>query len=194
MNADDLIAFEARVAEAFNDKKILAPVHLSGNNEEFLIQIFKNVRRHDWIFSTYRSHYHALLHGIPPDDLMKEILAGHSMNLCFPDYRFYTSAIVGGMLPIAVGAALGLRRNGNQGKVWCFVGDMAASTGQFHEAVKYAKGFDLPIHFIVEDNALSCDSPTRDCWSDKDLYVRRVASYEYERKWPHTNTGKWLTF
>lgn len=192
MNARDLIAFEAEVAEAFNDKRILAPVHLSGGNEDFLIEIFKDVHPGDWVFSTYRNHYHALLHGIPREQVMAQIINGHSMNLCFPEHLFYTSAIVGGILSIAVGAALAERRSGGTRKVWCFVGDMAASTGQFHEAVKYSEGFDLSIRFVVEDNSLSCDSPTDLCWGN--TVEARARRYTYKRVWPHTNTGKWLTF
>ena len=46
--------------------KIKAPIHLSGNNENELIKIFKKVnKKNDWVLSTWRNHYHALLKGIP---------------------------------------------------------------------------------------------------------------------------------
>ena len=192
---DDLIAFEKEVARRFENGEIRAPVHLSGGNEKEIISIFKEIDDADWIFCTYRSHYAALLHGIPRDWLMAQILAGKSMILSHPGYRFLTSAIVGGMLPIAVGVAAALQRCGEAQQVWVFVGDMAATTGAFHEAVQYADGQDLPIHFIVEDNGFSTDTPTDLAWGQAiRLDSPRVRRYVYTRVWPHVNSGKFVNF
>jgi len=183
VTADDLRAFEIEVGQAFKERKIRGPIHLSGGNEDQLIDVFSRIDRKDWVFSTYRSHYHALLHGIPRDKVMAEIMAGRSMNLCFPEYRFYSSAIVGGMLPIAVGVATMGKR------VWCFVGDMAASIGIFHDATQYAGG--LPITFVVEDNGLSCDTPTEKTWSGTKADIYR---YAYRREYPHVGIGEFVQF
>ena len=148
MTAADLRAFEREVADAFEAKKITGPIHLSEGNEAQLIDIFREIPRDAWVFSTWRSHYHALLHGVPRELVMAEILAGRSMMLHFPEYRFFTSAIVGGILPIACGVAAA------GGQVWCFVGDMTASIGAFQDAQWYAVGHDLPITFVIEDNGL----------------------------------------
>jgi len=107
---ESLIAFEERVKQAFLAKQIRSPVHLSGGNEAQLLELFGDVRPTDWVFSTWRSHYHALLHGIPEEWLFNEILAGRSMYLMNREHRFMSSAIVGGMLPIACGVALGIKR------------------------------------------------------------------------------------
>lgn len=194
LTAEDLNGFEQKVAEAFNAGKIRAPVHLSGGNEEKLIELFRLfISPADWVFCTYRNHYHALLHGVPRERVMEEILAGRSQNLSFPEHRFFTSAMVAGILPIAVGVALALKRNDiHEANVWCFVGDMAATTGTFSEARNYAGGYDLPINFVVEDNGMSCDSPTKACWGDG--LPKPYTRYVYERHWPHINTGKWITF
>ena len=192
MTADDLIAFEREVLIAFESKKILGPVHLSGGNEKELIEIFKDIDAQDWVFSTYRNHYHALLHGIPRKRVMAEIMASRSMNLTFPEHRFFTSAIVGGCLPIAAGVAAALKRREEQRKVWCFVGDMAASVGAFYEACHYCGGHDLPITFIIEDNGLSCDSPTKECWGTGHGF--KLMRYRYERQHPHVGTGKYVSF
>ena len=189
MNASDLIAFEAEVAQAFKEKKIKGPIHLSGGNEKDIIDIFRSVKPTDWVFSTYRNHYHALLHGIPREKVMAEIMAGRSMNLTFPEHRFFTSAIVGGTLPIAVGVAWTRKQD-----VWCFVGDMCARSGAFHEAWQYAVGFDLPITFVIENNDMSCDSPTEACWGK--LGTRgstdKMYGYSYRRTYPHSGTGDYV--
>ena len=194
----DLIAFEKEVARRFENREIRAPVHLSGGNEDQIISIFKDIGEADWVFCTYRSHYAALLHGIPPDWIMGQIIAGKSMLLSNPDYRFLSSAIVGGMVPMAVGTAEAIQRQGSSERVWVFVGDMAATTGIFHEAVHYADGHNLPIQFVVEDNGLSTDSPTQACWG-RPLgnllpMSSRIRRYTYTRVWPHVNSGKWVDF
>lgn len=192
MTADDLLAFEAEVARRFEAGEIHAPVHLSGGNEERLIQVFESVGPDDWVFCSYRNHWHALLKGVPREAVMSAILAGRSMTMCFPEHRFFSSAIVTGHVPIAVGVACGLKRSDSDARVWCFVGDMAAETGIFHEAVKYAEGHGLPIQFVIEDNGLSAHSPTAACWGRGDGNC--VESYRYELPWPHVNTGKWVNF
>jgi len=195
MRREDLIAFEKKVEDAFNSGVIHAPVHLSGGNEEQLIGIFKGINYADYVFSTHRSHYHALLHGVPEDELMKEILAGHSMNLQFPHHRFYTSAIVGGILPIALGMAMGIKLHGLFIKVYCFVGDMAATTGIFHECKQYAIGHDLPIIFVVEDNDMSTDTPTEEAWGKTaTINTKKVIHYHHKRVFPHVGTGKKVSF
>ena len=105
----DLIDFENKIASNFNKAKIKAPIHLHSNNEDQLIKIFKKINKKDWIFCSWRSHYHCLLKGVPKDKLEKEILLGKSISLCFPEHNIYSSAIVGGILPIAVGMALSFK-------------------------------------------------------------------------------------
>ena len=195
MTAEELIAFEKEIADEFSNKRVRGPIHLSGGNEEALIGIFREIAGGDWVFSTYRSHYHALLHGLPREWIMDRILQGHSMNLMNAEHHFFTSAIVGGALPIAVGVAAALKRKGEKRKVFCFIGDMAASTGAFHEAWKYASGHDLPITFVVENNGMSCDTPTEDTW--KYPLVRtadKVIYYDYKRTYPHSGIDKWVQF
>ena len=194
--AEELIAFEERVKKAFLAAQIRAPIHLSGGNEEEVIWSFRDVKPDDWVFSTYRSHYHALLKGIPEDWLMQEIMAGRSMHINSREYRFFTSAIVGGVLPIALGTAMGIQRLrlGHKSKVWVFVGDMAAESGTFHEVVKYARLNRLPIFFTVEDNLLSVNSPTQTVWGNSRLAPEPVVRYGYVRTQHHVGAGQWVTF
>lgn len=190
MTADELIAFEAEVKELFERGAILGPVHLSNGNEKELIEIFADVRPQDWVFSTWRNHYHALLKGIPRDVVLKQIVHGHSMHLSSVEHRFMSSSIVGGMLPIAVGVA-----HSNVAHVWCFLGDMAASCGMYRDCLQYARGHDLPITFVIEDNGFSTGTPTQETWGG---YVEptdgwKVRRYKYTSKYPHIGAGKRVT-
>ena len=64
-----LRTFEQVLAEEFEAGLINCPLHLSGGNEEQLLNIFSGIKRTDWVLSTHRNHYHALLHGIPEKEL-----------------------------------------------------------------------------------------------------------------------------
>src|ERR1700722_16852407 len=161
-----LIKFEEEIADIFTAGKIRAPVHLSDGNEDALIEIFKKIKSDDWVFSTHRSHYHALLHGIDPGWLRDEIVRGNSISICNPKHYFYSSGIVNGSTPIALGVAMRFKRKRALQRVWVFVGDMAAEGGIFHESVKYAERNDLPITFIVEDNGISTHTATQKAWSE----------------------------
>ena len=138
MKVNDLIKFEDDIARTFNDGKIRAPIHLSSNNEKFLLKFFKRVKKNDWVFCSWRSHYQCLLKGVPPKELKKEIMDGKSISLCFSKYKIYSSAIVGGILPISLGVALSLKRKKSKSKVYCFIGDMTSETGIAHETIKYS--------------------------------------------------------
>ena len=194
MNKQDLIDFEKRVKKVYEAGEIKAPIHLSGNNEDQLIKIFKNIDKDDWVFSTWRNHYHALLHGFDPEELFNLIKEGSSMGINSVERKFYSSSIVGGILPIALGVAQSIKLKKQTNKVWCFIGDMTFETGVFHECYKFSRNFQLPIEFVVEDNNMSTNSPTDKTWGKKSKIPDDVYYYEYERKYPHHGTGTWVLF
>ena len=199
MTRDELIAFEDDVAERFNAGRIRAPVHLYSGNEAQMIEVFKDVGRNDWVFCSWRSHYQCLLHGVPPDEVMAEIVAGRSISLCFAQHRIYSSAIVGGVLPIAVGTAMAIARSGEDARVHCFVGDMTAETGIAHESIKYSRNHGLPIRFIVEDNEKSVCTDTRAAWNQPTLSFdgvrdKYVHYYRYQTRYPHAGAGQRVQF
>ncbi len=199
MKKKNLIKFEEEIAELFNNKKIRAPIHLYSGNENFLISFFKKIKKKDWVFCSWRSHYQCLLKGVPKAELKKEILKGKSISLCFPKYNIYSSAIVGGNLPTAVGVALSLKRRGSKSKVYTFIGDMTSETGIAHECIKYSRNKKLPIHFIVEDNRKSVCTDTRLAWSQSKLTYENISDdyvtyYKYHLKYPHAGAGKRVQF
>lgn len=197
ISKEELIQFEEEIAQLFLDKQILSPIHLSKGNEEQLIEIFDRhqIDHNDWVFSTHRSHYHALLKGIPKEWLREEILKNRSIHIFNKEHKFFSSAIVGGVCPIAVGVAYSLTLHPPvASRVFCFIGDMAAETGIFHECWKYSNAFCLPLTFIVEDNGFSTNTPTKEVWRDYRLQHRIVDKYGYKRGYPHVGVGPWVTF
>ena len=199
MDKQKLIAFENKIADLFNKAKIKAPIHLYSNNEEQMIKIFKKIKKNDWVFCSWRSHYQCLLKGVSEKILTKEILAGKSISLCFPKHKIYSSAIVGGILPIATGVAFSNKIQKIKSKVFCFVGEMTAETGIMHECLKFSKNKKLPIHFIIEDNSKSVCTDTRKTWSMKKLSFegkkdKFITYYKYSLKYPHAGAGKRVQF
>ncbi len=199
INKTDLIEFENKIIKLFNNSKIKAPIHLHSGNEIRLIQIFRKIKKNDWVLSSWRSHYHCLLKGVPKKKLIRAILKGKSISLCFPEYKIYSSAVVGGSLPIAVGLALSLKRKGSKNKVYVFMGEMTSETGIAHECIKYSINKKLPIHFVIEDNEKSVCTDTRKSWSMKKLSYENkknkyITYYKYFLKYPHAGTGKRIQF
>ena len=201
----ELIQFEQEVAEHFNAGRIRAPVHLDGGSELELHEVFSAaIKPDDWKFVTWRSHYICLLAGVPREQLMADILAGKSITLNYPSHKIVSSAIVGGIIPIALGVALAIKRRGGTERVWCFLGDMAARTGAKWEAANYAMNWDLPLSFVCLDNNKSVCTDTRAVWGEdervKDAKMSvmpqngQTLMYRYALPWPHAGAGKRIQF
>jgi len=208
MVKEKLIEFESEIADLFNNKKIKSPIHLYYGNEDFMIEIFEKIdKENDWVCCTWRNHYQALLKGIPSNVLRDNIVNGKSMVMTLPEYKFICSSIVGGIPSIATGIAFANKLLGNGQHVWCWVGDMTAETGAFHEAYKYSLNHDLPITFIVEDNKKSVCSPTDKIWARSTPYYlqkkydggillqKNLIYYQYDNtKYPHAGAGTRVQF
>lgn len=240
---EELIQFEDDIVQMYREGKIKAPLHLSGGNESELIELFKEINPQDFIFTTYRSHYHALLKGMPRERLINWILDLKSIHVMDKEYKIFSSAIVGGTLSIALGYALSIKikndsnfieyecpnHNGDthyeckicgykgvnghkcnshfdKTQVWCFIGDMTASTGVFHDTLKYAMNFNLPITFVIENNGLSTDTKTHEAWGTTEesikerydilaqQYPKFIKHYKYTRTRPHYGIGSFVIF
>lgn len=191
---DTLIAFEHKIAAAFEAKEIRGPIHLCSDGQaEPLIEAFRSVRPDDWVFGTWRNHFHCLLKGVPEDELYAAILAGRSMFFCSARHRIVCSAIVGGILPVALGVAMGIKLAAGRERVHVFIGDMCARTGLYHEFYQYARGHSLPVRIVIEDNGVSTNADTEETWG-LSVNPPPVTRYEYTRNRPHTGTGRHVTF
>ena len=199
LTKNDLVNFEKKVADTFNDAKIKAPVHLYSNNEEQMINVFKDINKDDWVYCSWRSHYQCLLKGVPENELYEKICKGISISLCFPEYKIFSSGIVSGSAPIAVGTAMSIKLNKGKNRVHCFMGDMTSETGVAHECIKYSKNYNLPIRFIIEDNDVSVCTDTRKTWGTDLLTYENVDDpmivyYKYKNTYPHAGAGTRVQF
>lgn len=203
--ADTLIAFETRIRDHFAAGQLPCLIHLSGGNETQLLKIFSRIRPQDWVFSTHRNHYHALLKGILADHLEAEILAGRSMFIYSREHNFLTSSILAGTCCIAAGVAWTIAQLGDADDaadghphVYCFLGDGAEEEGHYYEAALFAEANDLPITFIIEDNERQVDTdkitrrghsmPRGAAWRPLDNFAC-VSRYYYTPTYPHGGAG-----
>lgn len=194
---ETLRAFEQEIADLFNAGRIPFPIHLHGGNEAQLFDVFRDVGPDDWVATNWRSHYHCLLKGVPPDELRTAIMDGHSITLNFPRYRIVSSAIVGGVLPIALGIAWEVKRRGGSERVHCFMGDMTAETGMFCECFKYAVRHELPVRWIIESNGKSVCTDSAAAWGGPLMDWSRnsaVTYFSYDPVYPHSGAGVRVEF
>jgi hypothetical protein len=186
--AEELISFEDEIGDLYLANKLPFLFHLSGGNEKELISIFEKIDENDYVISNHRNHYHALLHGIPPEAVKSRILNGQSMFIYDRRRNFFCSAIIGGTPAIAAGIAWALKRKGSKQKVWCFVGDGTEDNGHLYEAIRYVDGWNLPCTFIIENNDRSVEASNSERWgktADYEWDSPSVIKYKYEITYPH---------
>jgi TPP-dependent pyruvate/acetoin dehydrogenase alpha subunit len=163
-------AFERAVYGLSKAGLIAGTAHLYIGMEAIAVGSCSAMRDGDLVTSTHRGHGHAIACGLNLGRMMAEILGradgycrgkGGSMHITdISRGMLGADGIVGGGIPIAVGAALGLRLKGSSSVVFCFFGEGAANQGTFHEALNLAAVNHLPVLFICENNlwALSASS------------------------------------
>ncbi len=195
MTAQSLIEFESGIRELWEAGQLPSLVHLCGGNETQLLEIFSEIKEGDWIFSTHRTHYHALLAGIEPELLIKRIKEGDSMFVYSRKRRFLCSAVLAGCCGIAAGVAWAIKNDvldSTPYHVWCFIGDGGEEEGHFYEAAMFVEANDLPCTFIIEDNARSVDTPRevrRGAAKGLEHLFKCVRRYHYTPTYPHAGSG-----
>jgi len=207
LSKEELIDFELGLKELWEEGKIRCPLHLSGGNEDQLIEIFSHITKGDYVLSTHRNHYHALLHGVDQDYLRAEILRdpgglcksrSGSMCTCDNERRFYSTAIVGGSCALACGIGYSLKMKNSPLKVWAFIGDGAVDGGHFSSAYRYCVSNELPVTFVIEDNDRSTCTSVKERWGNNELEVldgqKNIIYYRYEPTYPHVGSGTYVQF
>ena len=147
-------------------KNIYVPVHLCLGQEEVAADLHEYLKPQDWLFSTHRNHGHYLAKGGSEQKLWDEIhglpsgLNGGfsgSQGISDKSINFHASAIVGGLVGVATGAAYALK--GSNAVVVCVVGDGGTEAGVFWESLNFAALHKLPVAYICEDNGMRVDCP-----------------------------------
>lgn len=154
--------FEERVAEVYARGLMPGLAHLYTGQEAVAAGVCAALDPGDYITSTHRGHGHCIAKGGDMRLMMAEIFGratgycrgkGGSMHIADPSLGILgANGVVGGGIPIAVGAALAIKMSGWGKVVVCFFGDDASNQGSFHEAANLAGLWKLPVVFVVENN------------------------------------------
>ncbi|MDT8342174.1 MAG: pyruvate dehydrogenase (acetyl-transferring) E1 component subunit alpha [Longimicrobiales bacterium] len=155
--------FEEKAEEAYAIGKIGGFCHLHIGQEAAAAGSILPLREDDYAISAYREHTQALAKGVPPRAVMAELFGradgtsggkGGSMHIFDAGRRFMGGhGIVGGQVPLAAGMGWSIRYRGGDQVVVCFMGDAAVNQGAFHEALNMSAVWDLPVIYVVENNA-----------------------------------------
>jgi pyruvate dehydrogenase E1 component alpha subunit len=158
-------AFEETALAAHKAGEIPGPLHVSIGQEGVAAGVCRNLRRDDRITSNHRGHGHALAKGAGLSGMMEELFGragghcrgkGGSMHIAdFSVGMLGANGVVAGGIPIAVGAAQGLKLLGSDAVVACFFGDGAINRGPFLEGLNWAALYRLPVLFVCEDNGVA---------------------------------------
>ncbi|MBL8839042.1 MAG: thiamine pyrophosphate-dependent dehydrogenase E1 component subunit alpha [Alphaproteobacteria bacterium] len=170
-------AFEERAEQGSRDGLVKGAVHLSIGQEAVAAGVCRNLEQSDFITSTHRGHGHTIAKGADVGAMMCELFGraggtcegkGGSMHIAdFNVGMLGANGVVGAGIPIAVGAAHGIRLEAEAAGrpdprvVVCFFGDGAINRGPFLEGLNWAQVYKLPILFVCEDNAWSATTFTR---------------------------------
>jgi len=153
---------EEQASMLYQQGKIGGFLHLYIGQEAVSTGLISARQDQDRVITAYRDHGVALNCGIPPGEVMAELLGkatgcsagrGGSMHMADVERNFWGGhAIVGAHLPIAAGMALGDRYRGNDAVTICMFGDGATNIGYFHEALNLSKVWELPVLWVCENN------------------------------------------
>ncbi|CRK51201.1 Pyruvate dehydrogenase E1 component subunit alpha [Rhodococcus sp. RD6.2] len=177
---------EEKAAELYGAGMIRGFLHLYIGEEAVAVGALHALERGDAVIATYREHGHALVHGVPMNEIMAEMFGrregcsrgrGGSMHLFDATTRFYGgNAIVAGGLPLAVGLALADTMQNTRRVTACFFGEGAMAEGAFHESLNLAALWQLPVLFCCENNLYAMGTALARSESQTDLCVK-AASY-----------------
>jgi TPP-dependent pyruvate/acetoin dehydrogenase alpha subunit len=182
--------FENQINGLFAAGLIRGTTHLCLGQEALDVALAAELRPTDTVMATYRGHGVALALGLTPESVLGEIMGktigccggvGGSMHLADMSLGLLpTSAIVGGGIPIAAGAALAYQLFGQDNVGVAVFGDGATNIGAFHEGLNLAAIWKLPAIFICDNNVYGEYSRIDKTTPLEDLHMR-AESY----KMPH---------
>ncbi len=177
--------FEEGAEQAYMRGLVHGTMHLSIGQEASATGVCATLQPDDVITSTHRGHGHCIAKGADPKFMFAEFFGkdtgycrgrGGSMHIAdVASGNLGANGIVGGGMPIAVGAALALKQQGKANVAVCFFGDGANNEGAFHESLNMAAVWKLPVVFVCENNQYGMSTSTERSTAVKRISQRAVA-------------------
>lgn len=160
---------EEEIERRYHEDQMKTPIHLVIGQEAAAVGCCAALRGNDLVYTSHRTHGAYLAKGGDLKAMLCEMHCrangcagsrGGSMHLI--DKRAGlagTSAIVGGAVPIAVGAALAAQMKGEDRVVVAFLGDATTEEGVTSESLNFSALKRAPVVFFCENNFYSVQSP-----------------------------------
>ena len=177
--------FEETAARLFSEGKVHGTAHFCIGEEAAGIGVCSALQPGDRMTATHRGHGQSIGKGMRLDLMMAEFLGketgychgrGGCMHIAdFSVGSLGANGVVGGGMPLAVGAALSQQMQKSPDITVCFFGDGATSTGSFHESVNLASVWKLPVLFVCVNNLYAMSTPLRRQANIPDLALRGQA-------------------
>lgn len=162
-------AFEEKVSALYAERQIVGLLHLGIGQEAVAVGALSLLRDDDYVYGGHRSHGHAIGKGADINKLMAEIAGratgycggkGGSMHIVAKECGFITATgVVGGTIPLALGAAFAAKERKQNQLAMVFFGDGAGQSGPFHESLNIASLWQLPVIFVCENNGYAEFTP-----------------------------------
>ena len=176
---------EEQLVKYYAAGKIYGGVHTCIGQEAVAAGVCAHLRPADVVFSTHRGHGHALAKGVPPREIIAELLGratgcsagrGGSMHLFKPEIGFMgSSGIVAAGIGLAAGGGYTAKLLQTDRVSVAFFGDGASNNGLFHEALNMATAWKLPTLFVCENNLYATEVPFARAASKPDVAGRAAA-------------------
>ena len=178
-------SFEQTLNELSQAGRVPGFLHLYAGEEAVAAGVCLHLGTPDWVASTHRGHGHSIAKGVELGPMMAEIFGratgvckgkGGSMHIADTTRGMLgANGIVGGGIPLAIGAALSAKVLRTGGVAVSFFGDGATNEGTFHESLNIAAIYRLPALFVVENNGYGEATPVEYHVAIRDLAVRADA-------------------
>ncbi|MDG6907789.1 MAG: thiamine pyrophosphate-dependent dehydrogenase E1 component subunit alpha [Nitrososphaerota archaeon] len=177
--------FEEKVSEVYMAGLIPGLAHPYIGEEAVAVGICDVLRQTDFIISNHRGHGHSIAKGIEPREIMAELMGkktgvvgglGGSMHAAdLAKGVIFSTAIVGGGIPIATGVGMKFKISREDGVCVCFFGDGASNIGSFHEGINMAAIWKLPVIFVCENNFYATSMPQQKATGSGTIADRGIA-------------------
>jgi 2-oxoisovalerate dehydrogenase E1 component len=176
---------EEQLANAHQQGLVHGACHTYVGEEAIAVGVCAHLDKEDAVFSTHRGHGHALAKGVPPRELIAELLGrvtgvshgrGGSMHVFSPEVGMLgTSGIVGPSILMAAGVGYAFRLAKSERVSVAFFGDGASNNGAFHEGLNMAAVWKLPVLFVCENNQYATEVPFASVAGNSDVSSRGPA-------------------
>lgn len=177
--------FEMMTERLFSEGELYGSVHMYIGEEAIATGVMATLNKDDYITSTHRGHGHMIAKDADINKMMAELYGkttgyckgkGGSMHIAdFSIGVLGANGVVGGGLPIAVGAGLGIKMKKSKQVVISFFGDGASNTGAFHESLNFSSIYKLPVIFVVENNKFASTALTKETTSVENISDRAIS-------------------